>query len=128
MSDATEAGAPDPAIFDRDHLRQYTSGEEALERELIGLFLGQLAPMRTQLDATASAQDWKFASHSLKGAARSIGAPQIAALAEKLESFGPGEAAQGRGEVLAELDEAMAVFAAEVEKLLIDHDHSGRSA
>ncbi len=125
---SAEAEAPDPAIFDREHLRQYTSGEEVLERELIGLFLGQLAPIRAQLDATASPQDWKFASHSLKGAARSIGAPQIAALAERLDSLGPDEAAEARSEALAQLDEAMAAFAAEVEKLLVVHDHSGPSA
>lgn len=118
MNVSAEADAPDPAIFDREHLRQYTSGAAALERELIGLFLAQFAPMRAQLDAGASAQDWRYASHSLKGAARSIGAPQIADLAERLESFGPGEAAKGRSEVLAELDEAMAVFARAVEKLL----------
>src|SRR5437868_2471453 len=111
--------APDPTIFDREHLRQYTSGDPDLERELVGLFLGQFAPMRAQLDQTASAEDWKFAAHTLKGSARSIGAPRIAALAEKLETFGPGEAAKGRNKVLAELDEAMAAFAGEAEKLLI---------
>lgn len=111
--------ALDRAIFDREHLRQYTSGDEALERELVGLFLAQFAPMRAQLAETASGEEWKFAAHSLKGSARSIGAPQIAALAEKLETFGRGEAVKGRKKVLAELDEAMAAFAAGVEKLLI---------
>lgn len=110
--------APDRTIFDREHLAQYTGGDRALERELVGLFLGQFAPMRAQLDETASAEDWKFAAHTLKGSARSIGAPRIAALTEKLETFGPNKGGKGRNKVLAELDEAMAAFAAESEKLL----------
>lgn len=108
-------GSPDPAIFDRAHLHQYTAGDGALEGELIGLFLGQFAPIRAQLDAAASADDWKFAAHTLKGSARSIGAPQIAALAEELEVIGHG---RGRAKVLARLDKAMATFAVEAEKVI----------
>lgn len=114
-----DAEAVDRTVFDREHLRQYTSGDAALERELVGLFLAQFAPARAQLDDTASVEDWKFASHSLKGSARSIGAPQIAALAEELEIVGQNETTRSRTEVLAQLDEAMAAFAAEAEKLLI---------
>lgn len=114
----TDAGATDPAIFDRVHLSQYTGGDDALERELIGLFLAQFAPVRTQLDAAASADDWKFAAHSLKGSARSIGAPRIAALTEEIEDIGWTGEAKLKKRVLAELDEAMAAFAAEAEKLL----------
>lgn len=110
-----DAGIPDPAIFDREHLKQYTGGDEALERELIGLFLAQFVPARAQLDDTASPEEWKFAAHSLKGSARSMGAPRIAALAEELENLGQ----RARSEVLAELDEAMAAFAATAEKLLM---------
>lgn len=114
----SDAGAADPAIFDRVHLSQYTGGDDALERELIGLFLAQFAPVRTQLDEAASADDWKFAAHSLKGSSRSIGAPRIAALMEELEDLGwTGEAKRKRA-LLAELDQAMAAFAAEAEKLL----------
>lgn len=115
----TAADAVDPTIFDRTHLRQYTGGDEALERELVGLFLGQFAPARAQLDDTASAEDWKFAAHSLKGSARSIGAPQIADLAEELETLGQNETARARAEVLAQLDEALAAFAGEAEKLFV---------
>jgi HPt (histidine-containing phosphotransfer) domain-containing protein len=111
-----ETGEVDPAIFDRAHLSQYTGGDGALERELVLLFLGQFAPIRAQLDAAASAQDWKFAAHSLKGSARSIGAPKIGDLAEKLETIGHGGAEEGKKHLLDELDAAMAAFAAEAEK------------
>ncbi|WP_119391268.1 Hpt domain-containing protein [Taklimakanibacter lacteus] len=112
------SGDTDPAIFDRAHLRQYTSGDENLERELLGLFLGQFTPIRTQLHAAAKADDWKLAAHTLKGSARSIGAPQIGAVAEKLELTGFTAPADSRAAVLAELDQAMAGFAAEAEKVL----------
>ena len=114
----SDAEATDPAIFDREHLSQYTGGDDALERELIGLFLAQFAPVRTQLDEAASAEDWKFAAHSLKGSARSIGAPRIAALTEELEDLGWTGASRRKKGLLAELDQAMAAFAAEAEKLL----------
>jgi HPt (histidine-containing phosphotransfer) domain-containing protein len=115
-----EGGEPkpaDPAVFDREHLNQYTGGDAALERELLGLFLGHFAPVRTQLEASASAKDWKFASHSLKGSARSIGAPQLAMLAEKLENMGFEAPEESKIPALDELDEAMSAFADEVKKV-----------
>ena len=113
-----DPGAANPAIFDREHLSQYTGGDDALERELIGLFLAQFAPMRGQLHAAATADDWKFAAHSLKGSARSIGAPRIGALSDALEDLGWNGPAEARKDLLAELDLAMAAFAAEAEKVL----------
>jgi HPt (histidine-containing phosphotransfer) domain-containing protein len=107
----------DPAIFDRAQLHQYTAGDGALERELIGLFLGQFAPIRAQLDAARSADDWKFTAHTLKGSARSIGAPKIAALAERLETMGYPRPKQRKQAILSELDRAMAAFAIEAEKV-----------
>lgn len=109
----------DPAVFDRGHLRQYTGDDPALERELVSLFLGHFAPVRAQLDAARSAQDWKFAAHSLKGSARSIGAPRVAALAEKLEIMGFDEPQNSKTLMLDELDAAMAAFAGEVKKVVI---------
>jgi HPt (histidine-containing phosphotransfer) domain-containing protein len=108
----------DPAIFDRGHLRQYTSGDEGLERELLGLFLGQFAPITAQLHAAVTADDWKFAAHTLKGSARSIGAAEIGALAEKLELIGLAAAADVKAQVLADLDQAMSAFTTEAAKIL----------
>ena len=115
----TDAGATNPAIFDRVHLSQYTGGDDALERELIGLFIAQFAPVRAQLNEAASAGDWKFAAHSLKGSARSIGAPRIAALTDELEDLGWTGETKLKSDLLSELDQAMAAFAAEAEKLFI---------
>jgi len=115
-SEANEARGVNQAIFDRDHLRQYTGGDAALERELLGLFLGHFAPVRSQLDAALSAQDWKFAAHTLKGSARSIGAPHVAALAEKLEIMGFSAPGKRKKRTLDALDAALAAFADEVKK------------
>lgn len=114
--DGETAWKADPAIFDREHLSQYTGGDLALERELLSLFLGHFAPVRTQLDAALSAQDWKFAAHSLKGSARSIGAPAIAALAEKLETMGFSASGKSKKRTLDALDAALTAFADEVKK------------
>lgn len=111
-----ESGEADPAIFDREHLNQYTGGELALERELVTLFLGHFAPVRTQLEQASSAKDWKFAAHSLKGSARSIGAPQIANIAEQLEIMGFDAAETSKKQMLDALDQAMAAFADEAKK------------
>lgn len=111
-----ESGGADPAIFDREHLNQYTGGELALERELVTLFLGHFAPVRTQLEQAISAKDWKFAAHSLKGSARSIGAPQIANIAEQLEIMGFAGTESSKKQILDTLDQAMAAFAREAKK------------
>jgi HPt (histidine-containing phosphotransfer) domain-containing protein len=108
----------DPAIFDQKHLRQYTGEDLALQRELVNLFLGHFAPVRTQFDAACSAQDWKFAAHSLKGSARSIGALRVAAVAEKLDTMDFEEPRNRKTRLLDDLDTAMAAFAAEVKKAI----------
>ena len=105
-----------PEIFDREHLNQYTAGDAALERELVSLFLTHFAPVRQQLEAAASAQDWRFAAHSLRGSARSIGAQAIAILADELEAMGFSAPDTSKREALDALDQAMAAFAEEAKK------------
>lgn len=88
----TESGAG-PEVLDLDHLARYTMGNSELERELLRLFRTQL---RAQVTGVAQAReapvsdgrDWRFATHTLKGVARSIGAWAIADTAEKLEQLG----------------------------------------
>jgi HPt (histidine-containing phosphotransfer) domain-containing protein len=108
----------DASIFDQEHLRQYTGDDLELQRELVSLFLSHFAPVRMQLEAARSVQDWKFAAHSLKGSARSIGAPQIAALAEKLDALDQAAPQNVTKRLLDGLDTAMAAFAAEVKKAI----------
>jgi HPt (histidine-containing phosphotransfer) domain-containing protein len=111
-----EGEEPGMAIFDQEHLRQYTGGDPALERELVDLFLSHFAPVRTQLETARSAGDWKFATHSLKGSARSIGAPKVAVLAEQLDNMAFEVPMDIKARLLNELDLAMVEFAKAVKK------------
>jgi HPt (histidine-containing phosphotransfer) domain-containing protein len=73
-------------VFDTDHLRRYTLGDTALEKELLGPFRAQA---RLQLDliaAAASAGDFSASVHALKGAALAMGAREIAETTAKLET------------------------------------------
>jgi HPt (histidine-containing phosphotransfer) domain-containing protein len=74
--------------FDIDLLRRYTFEDTALERELLGLFLGQLPLLVSQLAEAKGQSEWHMAAHTLKGSARSVGAPALAELALELEQIG----------------------------------------
>ena len=76
------------------HLSTMTMGDRDLEMEVLGVFLDQsrhyLASYRGARDAAAR----KRAAHSLKGAARSIGAWELSELAARAEQprFGKADA------------------------------------
>ena len=74
-----------PVIFDRSHLAQYTLDSPELEREIIGLFVAQLPAILDRLQNGDSREDWRIATHTLKGSALAIGACKIGDLARKLE-------------------------------------------
>jgi HPt (histidine-containing phosphotransfer) domain-containing protein len=62
---------------DMDHLARYTGGDAALNAEVLDLFATQSAELLCSLQAVMEARDakaWKEITHSLKGAARGIGA------------------------------------------------------
>ncbi len=65
------------AVIDLDHLARYTGGDKAINAEVMRLFDGQatelVARLQTILDAR-DAKSWKEVTHTLKGAARGIGA------------------------------------------------------
>jgi HPt (histidine-containing phosphotransfer) domain-containing protein len=89
---------------DLDHLARYTGGDAALNDEVLGLFATQSAELLTQLKAVMEARDpkeWKAITHSLKGAARGIGA------------FGFGDAAARAEPALPADDNANAIAALE---------------
>ena len=65
------------AVIDLDHLARYTGGDKAINAEVMRLFDGQanelVARLQTILDSR-DAKSWKEVTHTLKGAARGIGA------------------------------------------------------
>ena len=82
--------ADDPV--DVNHLNRYTGGDASLNREILQLFDTQCREMVVKLEELAGQGDlagkaWKELTHSLKGAARGVGAfglADVAAEAEKL--------------------------------------------
>jgi len=77
---------------DLDHLNRYTGGNAVLNQEILQLFDTQCQEMLVKLEELANQNDlsgkgWKEITHSLKGAARGVGAfalADVAAEAEKL--------------------------------------------
>lgn len=75
-------------VLDVDQLSRNTFGDAALRREILGLFLGQLAATRQQLAQQPAGVPWGFMAHTLKGASAAVGAEALHALAEGWEKAG----------------------------------------
>jgi len=72
-------------LLDADHLKKYTLGDLALEREVLGMFIDQSKLYVNRLQSPKDAKDWGEAAHSLKGSASGVGAFKIAQRAAQLE-------------------------------------------
>ena len=79
---------PVNSVVDMEHLARYTGGDVALNAEVLRLFDSQanelVGRLRLILDAR-DAKSWKEVTHTLKGAARGIGAFAMADAAARLE-------------------------------------------
>jgi len=64
-------------VLDRDHLARYTGGDAALEAELFALLDGQIEACLESLTQADEAGEWARAAHTLKGAARGVGAMRL---------------------------------------------------
>jgi HPt (histidine-containing phosphotransfer) domain-containing protein len=113
-------GSPKPSrkrlkAFDIELLRRYTFEDEALERELLGLFRDQLPILIGQLADAKDPADWRIAAHTLKGSARSVGAPVLGELALELEKTGYRENPE-REKLVARVKAAVAAFETAADK------------
>lgn len=122
----TPAASCDPlhvGAVDLKHLRRYTMGDAALEREVLDLFFQQLPITIAALSGARNAHEWKVAAHTLKGSGRAVGAWRIARIAEHAEHAGglPGEAFVA--DVLCRLQEAVGEAQAFVEEAYPDPRH-----
>ena len=80
------------AAVDLDHLSRYTGGDEALNAEVLRLFDSQTSTLVDRLRTILEARDaksWKEVTHTLKGAARGIGAFALADAAAAAEPIDP---------------------------------------
>jgi HPt (histidine-containing phosphotransfer) domain-containing protein len=76
------------AVIDLEHLAKYTGGDEKLNAEIFRLFDLQANELVAQLQSILDARDaksWKQVTHTLKGAARGIGAFPMADAVAALE-------------------------------------------
>lgn len=83
----TEPAARPSEPVDVQHLRRYTFGDQALEKEILSLFVMQLPETMATLRAAASQKDWKVAAHTLKGSCRAVGAFRLGDIAQDAEKL-----------------------------------------
>lgn len=74
-------------VIDLDHLDKYVAGDTALRDEILVIFSEQIETLKEQISETANNEDWKFVTHSLKGAARGVGAWALGDLSEEAEAL-----------------------------------------
>ncbi len=82
------AAVPAEPTLDREHLTAITGGDEAFEAEVLALFLEQAPRLTGEILGAVDAGDpggVRVPAHSLKGAARSVGARAVAQAAEAVE-------------------------------------------
>ncbi len=111
MTTDTKAGAFG-GVIDLVHLARQTGGDRDLEHELLALFADQCVKHLNTI-RHAAAPDGCDAAHTLKGAARAVGAWAVADAAEKVEqALARRKVAEGYGELAVAADEARAAISA----------------
>ena len=103
---------PGPTPIDLDHLARYTGGEKTMNDEILRLFDGQIGEMVGQLRGVIAARDarrWKEITHTIKGAARGVGAFPFGDAAAAAEPVDPANGERADQAVARLSEEAMAV-------------------
>ena len=97
---------------DMDHLARYTGGEKSLNAEILRLFDSQVTDMVGQLNAVIAVRDakrWREITHTIKGAARGVGAFGMGEAAAAAEPIDPANEDRARTAVQALETEAQSV-------------------
>ena len=80
------------APVDLTHLARYTGGDKVLNSEILKLFDGQISEMVAQLRGGLQQRDarkWREVTHTIKGAARGVGAFAMGEAAADAEPVDP---------------------------------------
>ena len=91
---------------DLDHLARYTGGDKSLNSEILRLFDGQISEMVDQLQTVLAQRDrkkWRQVTHTIKGAARGVGAFAMGQAAAEAEPVDPAAQPDQAGQALAAL-------------------------
>ena len=102
-----------PPALDLAFLAEQTFGDRALARDVLALFEEQCEALLPVVADAAGPTQQSIAAHSLKGAARAVGAIRLAACLERFEEILARGAPQEEGlaQVLAAAAEARAASA-----------------
>lgn len=73
--------------IDLDHLEKYVTGDIALRDEILSIFIDQVTLLLEQFDVNSDDDAWENTAHSLKGAARGVGAFELGNLGEEAEKY-----------------------------------------
>src|SRR5262245_56730872 len=79
-----------------NHQNSYTGGDRGLNEEILRLFEDQCASTLTRLEELAKSdgaggRSWRELTHTLKGAARGVGAFGLAEIAAEAEKIAPDQ-------------------------------------
>jgi HPt (histidine-containing phosphotransfer) domain-containing protein len=103
------AAPPDAGVFDWPEFVRRVGGNEALCRELVGVFLDRLPAQRERLAEALEAGDLeriRSEAHAVKGMAANISAPQLREMAAEAERFAAAGDSGGAARTLDRLAEA----------------------
>jgi HPt (histidine-containing phosphotransfer) domain-containing protein len=104
---------PDEGFIDTAHLARITLGDEALQREVLALFVRQSTDLVARMSTFPA--DMAAIAHTLKGSARGIGAFSAATSAERLEQSSDRSEARA---ALSELKDAISGTVRAIDDLL----------
>ena len=105
---------------DLSHLARYTGGDKTLNTEILRLFNGQVGDMVEQLLSVLEQRDarkWREVTHTLKGAARGVGAFAMGEAAAAAEPVDPTTSPDRAVEVI----EALRVEGEAVQAFIADY-------
>lgn len=99
----------DGGAVDFEYLESFMAGDMQIVTEVLSLFQGQAEGWQARLEVPAAA-DWRDLAHTIKGAARGIGAVALGDVADRAE--------RGDASMAPELKRALADTLAEIEGYL----------
>jgi HPt (histidine-containing phosphotransfer) domain-containing protein len=114
------------ATVDLDQLRLMTSGDAELAAEALAIFRSQADLWGRMLDGAGDRRQWADACHTIKGAARSVGAMDLGDACARAEEVGrssessPARDGVALSEVKDRLGEAIEAIASLEHQLLLN--------
>ena len=94
-----------------DHLEKYVVGDDMLRDEILEIFSEQVCLLLEKFDVFQTDEAWKNTAHTLKGAARGVGAWSLGKICEEAENM--IGAAPGKQEARATLLVSLRVMASD---------------